>query len=113
MSKVSAGEIVAGMYIVVQEVEYPRLYTCSDTGKTLEETVLDKIPWFRGIPFRVMNVMGPMVAVDTLGLHKGLARITIFDKRFHRFLEVTEEYHRQYVETMRSPKLIAQKKSNQ
>jgi hypothetical protein len=102
MNVLSAGEVTKGMYVIVLEVKYYRSQRDEVTGKVYDELVEDKTPWYRGIPFRVINVNGPMVAVDTSGLHKNnFNRVMFFDTRYYQLIETTKEFHDEYVGLMR------------
>jgi hypothetical protein len=101
MKRLSAGEITKGMYVVVYEIVTQKEVT-TVAGRTETEDSVDKHPWIKGIPFKVINVNGPIIAVDTLQLHKGsLAPVAFFDARFHKFLETTKAFHDEYVRLMK------------
>lgn len=105
MNILSAGEIDKGMYVTVLEGKFYRTVTDHITNKPYEELAEDKTPWYRGIPFKVINVNGPMIAVDTSGLHKGnFSRVMFFDTRYHQLMETTKEFHDEYVELMQMDK---------
>lgn len=104
---VSAGEIAVGIYVAVIEVKVPRVVICQLTGKVTDDPFWTGEHWFKGIPFKVINVNGPIVAVDTNGLHRpAWPNVMFFDARNCRFIECTKEFHDQYVELMRGPIVV-------
>jgi hypothetical protein len=101
MRVLSAGEVTKGMYVAVYEINFPHRYTCGMTGALREEILTDKHSWLKGIPFKILDVNGPIIAVDTLGFHHMLPRITFFDSRFHKFVESSKSFYNIYVKAMR------------
>lgn len=101
MNAVSAGEICVGMYIVVIEVKVFRSIVNGMTGMVTDENFWTGEHWYKGIPFRVINVNGPIVAVDTARLHPSLPPVAFFDTRTSRFIETDRQFFEEYVNIMK------------
>ncbi len=96
---ISSGEIQKGMWIVAYEAQYQQMINNQMTGE-LEMKQLPMIqPWFKGIPYLVTGIAGPIVSVKTFGL-QGMPQIIFYDTRLVKFMEVDKEFGENYIKEM-------------
>ncbi len=102
---VSAGEIQPGMFVTGYEMLEPKTnptlfgVPMYNFGEDEQKNELNLNPWFKGIPFEVIDVAGPLIIVKTYsGIINGykLQPVMIFDSRQIHFMEVDKEYYRNY-----------------
>ena len=99
MKILSAGEIEKGMYVVCYEHTAKEARLNPMTGEISEVDKVVTNPWFKGVPYRVTQKAGPIVAIDTLGI-QNIPRVCFMDTRFAKFFEVEKEYHDDYYALM-------------
>jgi hypothetical protein len=94
---VSAGEITVGMYVIAYESEEVVNYDVWGAATRPPETKVNRNPWFKGIPYKVVGRAGPILAVDTV-TQPGIVnvKISFFDTRLVNFFEVDEQYYLDY-----------------
>jgi hypothetical protein len=88
---VTQGEIQIGMILVIiesQEVIFTVDYYTGE--KTSEQKKINTSPWYKGIPYRVVGVAGPIVAVENP--YPNQMPIMFLDSRLLSFIEVEESY---------------------
>lgn len=97
MRTISAGRIEVGSYIsILKQVVYRDVQNPL-SGEINRDYIEDNCPWYKGIPFKVIDVNLPIIAVDTQNLWQPqLARVMFFDTRFTTFLEVNEAFYNTY-----------------
>lgn len=109
MKLLSAGEIRVGMIIMgyeeVEEIATNIHMAYSDDfdsdlldlpKMSLPTKRINLKPWYKGYPWKVISIAGPIVLVDSLGATIVKTKLTpnlIFDSRYTHFTEVTEEYY--------------------
>jgi hypothetical protein len=96
---VSAGEIVKGMIIVAYEHD-EIIYETLLTGQLEERKITKRNPWFKGIPYKVCGVAGPIIAVLSEGL-QSMPPVVFLDSRIVRFIEVDKKFYRDYLNLMK------------
>jgi len=114
---VSAGELKRGMYVVVYQTNDPIMIAQENIRQatpipvegeewTQEEieikeivpklkTITNYFPWFKGIPWKILDIAGPIVAVKTFGV-QNTAPVMFFDSRFNQFMEVKKSFYKSY-----------------
>jgi len=103
MEIISSGEVVPGMIVVCYESTEIHRYVNQITGALQEQHLPSINPWFKGIPYEVVNRAGPILAVKTNGLQKH-PPIVFIDTRLTKLMQVSKEYHDEYVAHM-NPKV--------
>ena len=93
---ISAGEIVAGLYVAAFEWLETKFVPNTFTGAVEEIQVKSNSPWIKGIPYKVVGRAGNMIAVDTFNTAPGINRIIMFDLTKVKFFEVEKDYHDSY-----------------
>ncbi len=96
---ISPGEIVPGTRLMVYESCSFHRYMCPISNQIKEQVLTDYHPWFKGIPYEVVSVAGPIVAVRT-NCFQNAPPVVFIDSRFVKFVEVSEEFLNTYNASM-------------
>src|SRR3954471_6844932 len=95
MRIVSQGELKKGMYVTVLQVMLNERVCCPFTGTVTRNKGVDDNPWIKGIPLRIIEINGPIVAIDSRGL-QNLPPVMFLDSRYATFLESSKRFHDRY-----------------
>lgn len=91
---ISPGEIISGM-IIMSIGAKPYKKIVSDMFGEREIEIYDRNPHFKGIPYEVMGVAGPIIAVKTNKMHN-LPPVIFFDSRLVEFVEIDRGFFETY-----------------
>jgi len=99
INMVTPGELTKGMWVIIYECKVLKTFEDSTTGEFGTKETPWYNPWFQGIPYKIVDVAGPMVAVETFKL-QGQLPVILFDTRLVKFMEVSKKFGETYVKQM-------------
>ncbi len=95
---VSLGEIKVGMYVMVLHEKIHERYYTDHNGETQVQTYCPSpVPWFKGIPYQVVGIAGPIIAVKSLPQPQAnVGPVNFLDTNMVQLAEIPKKFYTAY-----------------